>query len=76
MAIVFDDGRLEACALTVVVDAAEILTGFDDGMGIEWIAGGGGGGGSSGGGGASLTISTRRPCTPMIAIWYESSEVR
>lgn len=46
MAIVFDDGRLEACALAVVVDAAEILSGFDDGMGIEWIAGGGGGGGT------------------------------
>jgi hypothetical protein len=32
-------------------------------------------GGSSGGGGASLTISTRRPGTPMVAIWYESSPV-
>jgi hypothetical protein len=32
-------------------------------------------GGSSGGGGASLTISTRRPGTPIVAIWYESSPV-
>jgi hypothetical protein len=32
-------------------------------------------GGSSGGGGASLTISTRRPGTPILAIWYESSPV-
>jgi hypothetical protein len=32
-------------------------------------------GGSSGGGGASLTISTLRPCTPEVAIWYETSSV-
>lgn len=31
--------------------------------------------GSSSGGGPSLTISTRKPWTPMVAIWYESSLV-
>src|SRR5262245_48705584 len=32
-------------------------------------------GGSFGGGGASLTISTLKPCTPVVAIWYEVSSV-